>query len=151
MKRLLFALPLFLFFLAGCDDDSDVISFPPETCGTPIIIALSNDFPPSDGFTLVDHSVEGTCLTVRIGASGCSDEGWSLDLRTNGSVAESLPTQTNARLIFDDGVPGGGASCLAYFEQEHVFDLSEYLDEGALPTLLTLTGPDAETRVVGFE
>lgn len=144
---LLSALVVFTFF--ACQDDDDGLTV--STCGPPIMIALDNSFPFSDDFILVSHSTEGTCLTVTIGASGCGDEGWTLGLRTDGSVAESIPTQTHARLIFDDQVPGGGASCLAYFELTETFDLSEYLNAGALPSVLTLTGPDAEQTQIPFE
>jgi len=139
-----------LAFLPACLDDDDSDN-EPAFCGTPIVVADQTDAPASDNFTLVSHSTDGLCLTVTIGASGCSQEGWTLDLRTDGSVAESVPTQTNARLIFNDQVPGMGESCLAYFELTKTFDLSAYLTNGALPTVLSLTGPDEQQTQVPFE
>ncbi len=149
MKPIALLLFAALFFTA-CQDDDDTIVALPDDCGTPILLTTQTDAPPSDFFDLAEVTTDGTCLRVTIGASGCSDEGWSMVLRSNGEVAESSPTQTAARLIFDDGVEGG-VSCLAYFTVTYNFDLSEYLAAGALPSNLTLTGPDTEQTTVFFE
>ena len=148
MKKLVF-LPFLVALFFACQDDDDARPLP-DCEGTPILITQLTDFPDSDDFAFESFSVEGTCLTVTVGASGCTADGWTMTLRTDGSVAESIPTQTSARLIFDDGVDGG-ATCQAFFNRSFTFDLSEYLTAGALPSNLTLRGPDSETRVILFE
>ena len=139
-----------MLFFAACQDDDHVLPRLPDDCVTPILLTTQTDAPESDFFDLAEVSTDGTCLSVTIGASGCSSEGWSMTLRSNGEVAESSPTQTAARLIFDDGVEGG-VSCLAYFTVTYNFDLSDYLTAGALPSNLSLTGPDTEQTTVFFE
>ena len=143
LRYLLVLLASALFF--ACQDDDDFVANP--DCGDPIIITGQPLGPSSDNFSLAAATVEGLCLTVQIGASGCSSDGWTLDLLTDGSVAESFPTQTSARLVFDDQVPGG-VTCQAFFTETFSFDLSPYLDAGALPTNLTLTGLDTVQTVV---
>lgn len=121
-------------------DKSDSAS-PRELCGSAIIIDVNRVNADSDGFALVDASVEGMCLTVTIATTGCSSQGWELDLVTSGNIAESLPTQSGARLIFANPA-AGGITCQAEIQETYVFDLSDYLTEGALPTRLTLEGTD---------
>jgi len=145
------ALLFFVVFLfTACQDDDDIMPLVANNCGTPILLTDQTDAPPSDFYDLIEVSTEGTCLSVSIGSSGCSTDGWSMALRSRGGVDESIPTQTTARLIFDDGVESGVA-CLAYFTETYDFDLSEYLTTSALPSNLTLTGPDTNQTTVFFE
>ena len=133
--------------ITACQDDDDLA--PGNDCGPAIDIVQEFTIPGGDDFDLVDLSVEGMCLTVTAGASGCSSDNWTMDLVTDGSVAESLPTMTSAQFVFDDGVDGG-ATCLAYFNETYSFDLSSYL-AGALPTNLTVIGPDTLRTVILIE
>lgn len=131
----------FIIFLVLCFlscDKSDPAT-PRELCGSAIIIDADRMDADSDGFAIVDATVEGTCLTVTIATTGCSSQGWELDLVTSGNIAESLPTQSGARLIFANPA-AGGITCQAEIQETYVFDLSDYLTAGALPTLFTLEG-----------
>lgn len=136
---------LVAFCLLSCEkSDPDT---PRELCGSAIIIDADRVNDPSDGFGLLEASVEGKCLTVTIATTGCSAQGWELDLVTSGNIAESLPTQSGARLIFTNPA-AGGITCQAEIQETYVFDLSGYLTEGALPTRFTLDGTD---RVLEIE
>lgn len=129
---------LVLCFLSCEKSDPDT---PRELCGSAIIIDADRVNADSDGFALVNASVEGKCLEVTIATTGCSTQGWELDLVTDGSIAESLPTQSSARLIFTNPA-AGGITCQAEIQETYVFDLSDYLTAGALPTQLRLAGTD---------
>lgn len=139
------SLVLLTLFFMGCEKSDP--AEPRDLCGPAIIIDADRVNDDSDGFALIDASVEGRCLRVTIGTTACGSQGWELDLVTDGSVGESLPTQSSARLLFTNPA-AGGITCQAEIEESYVFDLSNYLDEGALPTQLTLIGTD---RVFSIE
>ncbi|CAH1001685.1 hypothetical protein LEM8419_02591 [Neolewinella maritima] len=137
MKRFFPACVLALL-LTACGDDDDQI--PRLLCGPDITIGdvlVAREF---DSFTLVDAKVTDLCLEVTVSATGCSSQGWTMELFTFGEVAESLPTQTSARLLFDDGVDAAEFTCQAEVTETYSFDLSPYLTPDALPTEFTLTG-----------
>ncbi|THH40692.1 hypothetical protein [Neolewinella litorea] len=136
-------LPLFLlaFLLFSCEKDEALTL----DCGPDIRIVGSVEGLASDHYNLESAHVDGRCLTVEIGASGCTSEFWKLDLVTTGDVAESNPTQSSARLIFDDNVDE--FTCQAYLTREFSFDLSPYLSEEDLPSELSLIGTDTTLLV----
>ena len=118
-----------------------------EDCGP--AIQLRDPLPrlTSDYFSIVDASVEDFCLSVTISATGCSTGAWEVNLHSTGAVAESYPTQTEALLVFDDGVGENEMTCQAMIEETYQFDLSPYLASGALPTTFTLTGTDTSIAI----
>lgn len=144
--RLLFfaALPL-----AACvRPDTTGADVPAGTdCGT--LIQVRDPLPrlTSDFFEIVEATVDGRCLAVKLSASGCSTDSWRVALHTDGRVAESSPTQTQALLIFDDGVEEDGVTCQMIIEQTFTFDLSPYLTDAVLPTSFSLTGTDTVVEV----
>ena len=145
MKTLLPTLCLLALLLASCSDDDDPIR--PRTCGPAITIGdglITEEF---DAFELVDARVDGLCLEVTIAATSCSSAGWSMQLFTFGEVAESMPTQTSARLLFDDGLDETAFTCQVILTETYAFDLSPYLRPSNLPTRLTLTGTDVTLAV----
>ena len=138
MKSLLPTLCLLALLLSGCSDDDDPIR--PRTCGPAITIGdglITQEF---DGFELVDARVDGLCLEVTIAATSCSTANWSMELFTFGEVLESFPTQTSARLLFDDGLDETDFTCQVILTETYAFDLSPYLRPATLPTRLTLMG-----------
>lgn len=137
---------LFLGLAFSCEDDDDCLGCDLACDGRPIII-VDEVTTPSDRFSLVDIALEDRCLTVEIGASGCTDSGWTLDLKTDGRIAESLPTQSRARLSFDDAVEEDQPTCAAFFTRTYHFDLEPYLPEGGQPSLLTIEGADTTLLV----
>ncbi len=147
MNRLLLAF-LILPFLTACTDDDDTPS--PANCGTPINITDTTDAPIGDDFALTDHTITGTCLSFTINATGCNDDEWTAELRTNGEVLESSPTQTNARFLLDRHLNGGGVICQTLATKVFEFDLDPYLGND-LPSRLTVAGPDSTLFTVLVE
>ncbi|TXF91660.1 hypothetical protein FUA23_00310 [Neolewinella aurantiaca] len=147
--KLFFMFLLFLF-LTSCSDDED--NRPVSDCGPYIEILSSTDgLDPGDAFALADISTEGTCLSIEVSATGCNPDDWTAELVTDGAVAESIPTQTNARFILDRQLPDGASICQAIAFKTFTFDLSDYLTPGALPSNLRLVGPADTARVILFE
>ncbi|MCP9234869.1 hypothetical protein [Lewinella sp. JB7] len=140
MKSLmLFALILGLSCTSCGEDDA----IPRLACGPDIKIVDVIVDPTGDDFQLLEARITDLCLQVTIEATGCSSQGWRMELHTLGEVAESQPTQTSARLIFDDGVPAGDFTCQAQIVETYTFDLSPYLTPQTLPTRFSLDGSDA--------
>lgn len=142
-KYLYNLLILAAFAFTACEDDEG--PFIDQDCGLPVIIGPQIGWPqiPST-FARVDE-VDGTCLTVTYGYSGCGELEGIAKFYTTGAVAESSPTQTRVTLQFTDSLAAG--ACLAYFENRETFDLSEYLTPGTLPTLLTVVGADTTVLI----
>lgn len=114
---------------------------PAQNCGPDIEINADRVNDASDNFALVAANVEGKCLTVTIAATGCGSDAWKLELVTDGAIAESLPTQSAARLLFTDPA-AGGITCQAEIQATYEFDLSDYLTDEVLPTELSLLDND---------
>jgi len=147
MKQLFFCL-LLLPLLTACMDDDDNAT--PSECGEPINITDTTDAPIGDGFHLNDHQLTGTCLSLTVTATGCNDDEWTAELRTDGSIAESLPTQSHARMLLNRSIDGGGVICQALATKTFYFDLDPYLAI-SLPSRLTVEGPDSTLFVVLVE
>ena len=74
---------------------------------------------PKDFITIIGASITDDCLTISYSASGCSGEGWEVNLYDSGSVAESSPEQRYLRLSLKNP-----EECLAVFTKETSFDIS---------------------------
>lgn len=140
MKTAYLSLLVLLIFTCGaCQDDDDTGRL--ANCEGELIQIVADPLSPaSDTYGISDVKAQGLCLSFTLTKTGCGSDAWTADLLTNGLVAESLPTQTGARIVFDDGVEDGGVICQAEISKEFTFDLSPYLGEGALPTTFTLIG-----------
>ena len=141
MKSLAFFFLVTVFSLLttcseGEDDDQLII-----VCGSPIEITENGLQPGGDDYMVVSVTRTEFCLSVEIEATGCSTEAWTASLRTDGVIAESLPTQSAAYLEFDDAVADDEFTCQAQQRRTFDFDLANYLT-GALPTEFQLVGTD---------
>ena len=137
----MYALLPLLFVLSGCSEKEEAAR---PACGQAIVIGdvlVAREF---DHFTLLSSSITDRCLEVTIAATGCSSQDWKMDLFTFGEVAESVPTQTSARLLFDDGLGDGDITCQALVEATYYFDLTPYLTDDVLPTEFSLVGQDKD-------
>ncbi|MEO0734072.1 MAG: hypothetical protein AAFZ52_14650, partial [Bacteroidota bacterium] len=134
--------------LVACLDDDDAT---PQlsNCGPAITIVADPAIPTSDRYAITAATIDRLCLTVTLSATGCSTTNWQAEIVTDGAVAESLPTQSAARIILDDGVADGNPICQAEVSRTFSFDLTPYLgDGGSRPSTLRLLGTD---RVVTVE
>jgi|GEM_PF-320830 len=75
--------------------------------------------------TLIDITIEGDCLKVTYGSSGCDGSTWHLELFDSEAIMESDPPQRNLRFSFYNQ-----EVCDAYFEKETSFNLSPLKVEG---------------------
>ena len=135
---------LAIFSLAACVRPDTAAAEAPNATGCGPSIQVRDPMPrlTSDFFEIVQATVADRCLTVKLSASGCSTEFWRVALHTDGRVAESSPTQSQALLVFDDGVEEDGVTCQMIIEQSYTFDLAPYLTDAVLPTRFSLTGTE---------
>ncbi|MEM1360062.1 MAG: hypothetical protein AAGF89_17775, partial [Bacteroidota bacterium] len=138
-----FLFPL-VFACTACQDDDDIVPLPSDpNCNGELVKIVADPLGPvSDTYGLSNVQIEGLCLSFTLTKTGCGSDGWTADLLTDGAVAESLPTQTAVRIVFDDGIDNGGVTCQAEISREFTFDLTPYLGEGALPTTLSFLDTD---------
>ncbi len=145
---------LFLFFsavvrTAGCDKSaaSPASATALADCGP--AIQVRNPLPrlTSDGFTVVYAEASGTCLSVTISATGCSSEGWRVNLWANEETPDAPSATPGGLLIFDDGVGADEMTCQAIVEETYEFDLSPYLTEDRLPASFTIMGTETTVTV----
>ncbi|WP_299549115.1 hypothetical protein [Seonamhaeicola sp.] len=125
----------FCFFNTQCEDD-DVVG--DLICDLSTIVSASeyNNLN-SDNFAFIDAEIDGDCLAITIGASGCDGNTWEFSLVDSGAVAESSPEQRYLKLDFDNN-----EDCLAYFERVITFDLSPIRVEGSSKIILHIHGLD---------
>lgn len=131
-----------LFFIVvacSCGDDSGDQQMSDDGCRALLISA--DDFTAQVVATAVTASIDGTCLTISVGVSGCDDM-HDIDMITDGGLAESLPVQMT--FILRDNDP---QLCLAFFTIERQFDL-EPLHEVTNEDQIWINFANSDTRVL---
>ncbi|MEM6878474.1 MAG: hypothetical protein AAF544_07945, partial [Bacteroidota bacterium] len=82
--RVFFFLPLLSILFFGCPSDDDAAPIDPDPiCGE--FIQIIDEVPHlADTPQGIEASVDGLCLSITIGYSGCSSDIWTFELFTNG-------------------------------------------------------------------
>lgn len=110
-----------------------------HSCDQPTIISAEiYETTPTDHVTIQSLDIEGHCLKIRFGASGCSGDSWVVKLVDSEAIMESYPPRRN--LIFS---LKNEELCQAYFTREMSFDLSE-LKVGGDKVILQITNTGDE-------
>lgn len=117
MNFSIFSLIAFTFLVFGSCSKQDNNS---TDCGELLLIDQDKymDISMEPGLFISSPSIEGNCLTITLGYSGCND-GHHIELITSGDVAESYPVQIRFKFLDKDP-----QACLAFFTQEYQYDLS---------------------------
>ncbi|MBU3011185.1 hypothetical protein KO506_07205 [Polaribacter vadi] len=119
-----------IFLLISCNENVDII-----TDHESVIInnSLYNKTTTSN-YTITEAILNENLLTLKISSSGCDGNSWKAVLIDANIVLESYPVQRNIKLSLDNN-----EACLAFFEQEYTFDISN-LKEGYSDIILNLEG-----------
>ncbi|TXG36553.1 hypothetical protein [Seonamhaeicola maritimus] len=134
-KVLFFFIIIFSFLNTQCEEDVIIDDL---LCDfTTVIDETKYANLSSDNFTFVNAEIEGDCLSIEIGASGCDGSTWKFELIDSGAVAESFPEQRYLKLKFINN-----EDCLAYFERVISFDLTPIQVQGSNKIILHLDGLD---------
>ena len=90
---------------------------------------------PNHHVIILDMNIEGNCLKIKFGTSGCSSDNWTVKLIDMGIVAESMPCQRTLRLSLNHiGI------CAAYFEKEMSFNIESLQIKGNRSVQLNIGG-----------
>ena len=110
---------LFVFLVFSCSDSDPDSS---DTC-VPVIFNDSKfNSTLNFGVNLNEYTIKESCLTVKLGISGCDDD-HTIEMVSDGSIAESFPPQIT--FDFYDQNP---QDCEAYFIVEREYDLSPIIE-----------------------
>ncbi len=118
MTKIIYCFIIACSFTIGCTKNDTTTA----DCGIPASI----DKEKYDNRTLQDSLlniieepiIENNCLTLVVGYSGCNNK-HNLTLIGDGSIAKSLPVQTNFKIL-----DSNQELCEAYFTDTYSFDLS---------------------------
>lgn len=114
-----------LFAFTACDSEECETSICQSTV---LISAEAYENGADDPITIISMNLDGDCLTIEYGASGCSGDSWVVQFIDSGAVAESEPPQRYLRLSLDNP-----EACLAYFTKTTSFDISSLkIDDGPI-------------------
>ena len=107
---------LLILFFSACSDDP--IN---EDCPDRILVNDSKyqSIEDHQGLFIQEMEITDDCLRINIGFSGC-DDGHTINMVTDGSVAESFPVQVRFKL--EDKNP---QACQAFFVKDFFFDLHQ--------------------------
>ena len=124
---------LLLFTIISCSDSDNPID---PNC-TPVVIDESVFNQDSfNSAAYISHSLDGDCLTVRLGISGCSGD-HEIEMVSDGAVMESFPPQMEFDFLDKNLEP-----CLAFFEVTRQFDLREIADLVSTEVHIGIRGQD---------
>jgi|GEM_PF-892822 len=100
-----------------------------------IISQIEYNNAPNHPVMIFDMNIEGDCLKIKFGASGCSGDNWTVKLIDCGVVEKSMPCQRTLRLSLNDI-----GDCDAYFEKEMSFNIKDLQIQGDRRVQLNILG-----------
>ena len=137
MKNLIKFVALFgiigMIFIS-CSDDETAIN---ETCGSNaevIAETIFNDITTSN-YTISDVNLNGDCLEIKIGSSGCNADQWQMNLYSTDSFYTVYPYQRTVKLKLINN-----QECLAVFQKTKSFDLTPFQIKGQNQVPLNIEG-----------
>ena len=90
---------------------------------------------PNHPVSIIDMKIEGNCLKIKFGTSGCSGNNWNVKLIDSGIIAESLPVQRTLKLSLNNR-----EMCAAYFTKEMSFNIKDLQVRGNNSVQLNISG-----------
>ena len=133
MKKLLLILTLIHILSCNSEDDNFTIE---NNCDFTSEIILEEDFNAinTSNYAIIEVELNGDCLEMRFGASGCGTDLWEENLYSTDAFYNVFPLQRDVKieLINDE--------CLAVFQKTVSFDLTPFQIEGQSDLSLNITG-----------
>lgn len=86
------------------------------------------------GLNLIEYNLEGLCLSVSLGVSGC-DDNHTIDM-----VSDGLVQQTQIELVEFDFYDNNPQACEAYFIIKRDFDLTPIQERYTVPVVVNFRG-----------
>lgn len=138
-RNILFSLLfIILFAFVSCKgDDSNCCPNPDTTNCNKFLVIDETKYSQTDtsNYTITNVVLNGECLEITIGASGCDPNNWTMNFIASENVVETLPIQwyTKVELINNE-------ECLAVFQKTDSFDLTTLQMPGANQIELNIDG-----------
>jgi hypothetical protein len=133
MKKLLFILTLIHILSCNSEDDNSTIE---NNCDFTSEIILEEDFNAinTSNYAIIEVELNGDCLEMRFGASGCGTDLWEENLYSTDAFYNVFLLQRDVKieLINDE--------CLAVFQKTVSFDLTPFQIDGQSDLPLNITG-----------
>ena len=133
MKKLLLILTLIHILSCNSEDDNSTIE---NNCDFTSEIILEEDFNAinTSNYAIIEVELNGDCLEMRFGASGCGTDLWEENLYSTDAFYNVFLLQRDVKieLINDE--------CLAVFQKTVSFDLTPFQIEGQSDLSLNITG-----------
>jgi hypothetical protein len=105
-------------------------------CGeTPVIDQTAYMNTSTANYTITNAVVNGDCLEVTFGASGCSGSSWTVELVDSEAILDSNPVQRLIKLSLINN-----ELCTAIFTKTVSFDITGLQVSGSRSVRLTLSG-----------
>ncbi|SEH88147.1 hypothetical protein SAMN02927937_01929 [Paenimyroides aquimaris] len=118
-------------------DDSNCCPHPDPTNCNKFSVIDETKYSQTDtsNYTITNVVLNGDCLEITIGASGCDPNNWDMNLFVSELIVETNPAQykTKTELINNE-------ACLAVFQKTVSFDLTTLQMPGANQVQLTIEG-----------
>lgn len=120
MRKLIFTVLIIFFTINACNDSSNInINENDDVIVNKSLFDTSN----TENYTIINATISGNFLTIKIAASGCDSKNWKATLVDRGEILESFPIQRSIKLHLKNE-----ELCLAYFEKEYTFDITELVE-----------------------
>jgi hypothetical protein len=133
MKKLLLILTLIHILSCNSEDDNSTIE---NNCDFTSEIILEEDFNAinTSNYAIIEVELNGDCLEMRFGASGCGTDLWEENLYSTDAFYNVFLLQRDVKieLINDE--------CLAVFQKTVSFDLTPFQIDGQSDLSLNITG-----------
>jgi len=133
MKKLFLILTLIHILSCNSEDDNFTIE---NNCDFTSEIILEEDFNAinTSNYAIIEVELNGDCLEMRFGASGCGTDLWEENLYSTDAFYNVFLLQRDVKieLINDE--------CLAVFQKTVSFDLTPFQIEGQSDLSLNITG-----------
>ena len=111
--------------ISGCSDDEGTTK-PSDACDETAILDHDRYVDSVDGtYTIMEASIDGDCLTVKFGASGCDGSSWIVHLIDSEDIIEPQPPQRFIKLELQNN-----EACLAFFTKEVSYDIRNLRVDG---------------------
>lgn len=135
MRPILFLLFALTGFVSGCDTSDDD---PPRSSQCGVLAEVDESrwrSANTERYFIEAVTLEGDCLEITLGSSGCNGETWEARLFDAAAIAESLPVQRSIRVDFSNE-----ELCNAAISRSFTFDVTPLRANGEDTVLFNLDG-----------
>ena len=110
-----------ILLLSGCEKYNTETIVCGFECDQKVVVSETQyKNAPNDYLHIYEVEIQGDCLYIKFGSSGCSGDTWNVKLVASEMEYLSIPPQRDVRLSLENN-----ELCEAYFTREMSFDISD--------------------------